>query len=57
MRGGAREGAGRPKAAPTTIVRVRLTDAQLAAWRARGGDAWLKALLAADAAKAARAAP
>lgn len=46
MRGGAREGAGRPKAPATTVVRVRLTQAQHAQYIERGGDVWLKRILA-----------
>ena len=45
MRGGARQGAGRPKEAPKTIVRVRLTAEQHAAWVERGGEIWLKRVL------------
>ena len=45
MKGGARPGAGRPKAAPTTVVRVRLNETQHAAWVERGGDVWLKRVL------------
>ena len=45
MRGGARPGAGRPKAEPTTVVRVRLNKAQHAAWLAHGGHIWLKRVL------------
>lgn len=45
MKGGARQGAGRPKAAPTTVVRIRLTAEQHAAWEALGAHVWLKRVL------------
>lgn len=45
MRGGAREGAGRPKAEPTTVIRVRLTPAQYKAYVERGAEHWLKRVL------------
>ena len=45
MRGGKRAGAGRPKAAPTVIVRIRLTLEQHAKYLDRGGFRWIKRLL------------
>ena len=45
MRGGKREGAGRPKAAPTIPIRVRLTPDQHKAYTERGADIWLKRVL------------
>ena len=45
MRGGAREGAGRPKAEPTVLVRLRLTPAQYKAYVERGEEHWLKRIL------------
>ena len=36
---------GRPKEAPKTVVRVRLTAELHAAWVERGGDVWLKRVL------------
>lgn len=46
MKGGARNGAGRPKAAPSVVVRIRLPLEQHAAYLERGGDVWLKRLIA-----------
>ena len=48
MKGGARKGAGRPKAAPTVVVRLRLPVEQHAAYVERGADVWLKRLIARD---------
>ena len=45
MKGGARPGAGRPKAEPTRPVSIRLTAAQHAAYIERGGARWIKRLL------------
>jgi hypothetical protein len=45
MKGGKREGAGRPKAEPTTVIRVRLTQPQHAAYVERGAEHWLKRVL------------
>lgn len=45
MKGGKREGAGRPKAAPTIPIRVRLTPDQHAAYERLGAEHWLKRIL------------
>ena len=45
MRGGARPGAGRPAAEPTTRVVVRLTEERLAAYNDLGGPVWLQRVL------------
>lgn len=45
MKGGKREGAGRPKAEPTTVIRVRLTKPQHAEYVERGAEHWLKRVL------------
>lgn len=45
MRGGKREGAGRPPAPPAVIIRVRLTPEQHKAYTERGADIWLKRVL------------
>lgn len=44
MKGGARKGAGRPKAAPSVVVRLRIPAELHAAYLERGGDVWLKRL-------------
>lgn len=44
-RGGSREGAGRPKAAPTVTVRTRLTLDQHAQYLERGADVWLRRII------------
>lgn len=41
-RGGKREGAGRPKAEPTTVVRIRLTMPESLALMEAGGVQWIK---------------
>ena len=45
MRGGKREGAGRPPAPPTIMIRVRLTPEQHKAYTERGAEHWLKRML------------
>jgi hypothetical protein len=45
MKGGKREGAGRPKAEPTTPVMLRLTEAQRLKFLELGGSRWAKRLL------------
>ena len=45
MRGGARPGAGRPKALPTKVIRVRLNEKQHKAYTERGAEIWLKRVL------------
>lgn len=45
MTGGKREGAGRPPAPPTVVVRIRLSPAQHAAYIERGAEIWLKRVL------------
>lgn len=45
MKGGKREGAGRPPSPPTVLVRIRLTPAQHAAYIERGAEHWLKRVL------------
>lgn len=45
MKGGKREGAGRPKAPPTVVVRIRLTPRQHAAYSEFGAEIWLKRIL------------
>lgn len=46
MKGGARKGAGRPKVAPSVVVRLRMPLEQHAAYLERGADVWLKRLIA-----------
>jgi hypothetical protein len=43
--GGTRQGAGRPKAAPTKVYRLRLPLADAAAIDALGADKWLKQVI------------
>ena len=45
MRGGKREGAGRPPAPPTVPIRVRLTPEQHKEYTERGADIWIKRVL------------
>jgi hypothetical protein len=45
MRGGKREGAGRPPAPQAIIIRVRLTPEQHKAYTERGAERWLKRML------------
>ena len=45
MRGGKREGAGRPPALPSLVIRVRLTPEQHKAYVDRGAEHWLKRVL------------
>jgi hypothetical protein len=45
MKGGKREGAGRPKAEPTTPVMLRLTDRQRDKYLELGGARWVKRLI------------
>lgn len=45
MKGGKREGAGRPKAEPTTPVMLRLNEAQRLKFLELGGARWAKRLL------------
>jgi hypothetical protein len=45
VRGGKREGAGRPKAAPTAVIRIRLPLAQHAVVVELGSDIWIKELI------------
>lgn len=45
MKGGKREGAGRPLAPPTAVVRIRLSPEQYAAYAERGAEDWLKRVL------------
>lgn len=44
-KGGKREGAGRPKAEPTTPVMIRLTEAQRLKFLELGGARWMKRLI------------
>ena len=50
-KGGARPGAGRPIAQPSVVVRVRLPLSQHAQYVERGGDVWLKRVIAEEIAK------
>ena len=45
QKGGKQPGAGRPKATPTMPVSIRMTNAQHAAYIAKGGARWIKRLL------------
>ena len=45
MRGGKREGAGRPVAAPTAVMRIRLPLPVHQQVLERGGDIWLKRII------------
>jgi hypothetical protein len=45
IRGGAREGAGRPKSQDTTPVSIRMNSLQKAIYMKSGGAKWLKNLL------------
>ena len=45
VKGGKREGAGRPVAPPTVVVRIRLTPGQHAAYVERGAEHWIKRVL------------
>ena len=44
-KGGKREGAGRPPAPPTVVVRIRLSPTQHAVYIERGAEHWLKRIL------------
>jgi len=45
MKGGKREGAGRPPGPSTVTVRIRLSPAQHTAYVGRGSERWLKRVL------------
>jgi hypothetical protein len=45
MRGGKREGAGRPKAPESVVIRVRVAPEVAEAIHARGGAIWLKRVI------------
>ena len=45
MRGGKREGAGRPPAPPTAVIRIRLPMPVHKQVIERGGDIWLKRII------------
>jgi hypothetical protein len=45
MKGGKREGAGRPSKPPTQTVSIRLSKAQHAGYIERGGARWVKRLI------------
>ena len=45
MRGGKREGAGRPPAQPTAVMRIRLPLPVHKQVIERGGDIWLKRII------------
>lgn len=45
MRGGKREGAGRPLAPPTALMRLRLPLPVYEAVQALGGDVWVKRVI------------
>lgn len=46
MRGGKREGAGRPPAPPMVLMRLRLPLPLHGEVQARGGDVWVKRIIA-----------
>lgn len=45
MRGGKRDGAGRPPAQPSVVMRIRLPLPVHAQVKALGGDKWVKRLI------------
>ena len=45
MKGGKREGAGRPKAPESVVIRVRVAPEVAEAIQARGGAIWLKRVI------------
>ena len=45
MKGGAREGAGRPHAEPTKPAQIRLTERQRVKYLELGGARWVKRLI------------
>ena len=45
MKGGKREGAGRPKAPESVVIRIRVAPEVAEAIQARGGAIWLKRVI------------
>lgn len=45
MKGGKREGAGRPPAPPSAVIRIRVRVDQHKAIQELGGDVWLKRVI------------